>query len=362
MSSMEVDQVKPERHDIAPDGDLILLYKKHENRPVELRVSTTILKSQSIYFKGLSGRWLETLPVRPDGLREMTFDRLDPDAMLIIMKAAHLKFQGIPDELNVKLLHKVAKYVHMFDMFPAVCTLARPWIQYVTMFVDQCNSTELAGYLLGIMWVFNLKEQFKKATRSIIVDCNAVDIDLSRTLIDQSMFDDLLTIRHELMRDMSSLIQSKLITPLKQAEKNGKAICHEECDRHIRIHMQVLMEAPPKKETKPSRIVEGLRLLSDDRKFHHNSSRDPLEGSRKPFCTGRLSEVISQLDRMLENVEGFDLTDWRPEASQEVVWGDDVEPELRLEWPYDQKFNFDSDYELSPRSSASPPPGKGKKE
>jgi hypothetical protein len=118
----------------------------------------------------------------------MAFDRLDPEAMLIIMKAAHLKFQGIPDELNVKLLHKVAKYVHMFDMFPAVCTLARPWIQYVRMFVDQCNSTELAGYLLGIMWVFNLKEQFKKATRSIIVDCNAVDIDLSRTLIDQSMF------------------------------------------------------------------------------------------------------------------------------------------------------------------------------
>lgn len=185
---MEIDQVKPERHDIAPDGDLILLYKKHANRPVELRVSTTILKSQSIYFEALSGRWLETLPVRPDGLREMAFERFDPDTMLIIMKAAHLKFQGIPDELNVKLLHKIAKYVHMFDMFPAVCTLARPWIQYVRMFVDQCNSTELAGYLLGIMWVFNLKEQFKKATRSIVVDCNAVDIDLSRTLIDQSMF------------------------------------------------------------------------------------------------------------------------------------------------------------------------------
>ncbi|GIJ86842.1 hypothetical protein Asppvi_005739 [Aspergillus pseudoviridinutans] len=322
VNAMEVDQVKPERHDIAPDGDLILLYKKHASRPVELRVSTTILKSQSIYFKGLSGRWLETLPVRPDGLREMAFDRLDPDAMLIVMKAAHLKFQGIPDELI----------------------------------------TQLAGYLLGIMWVFNLKEQFKKSTRSIIVDCNAVDIDLSRTLIDQSMFDDLLAIRHELMRDMSSLIQSKLSTPLKQAEKNGKAICHAECDRHIRIHMQVLMEAPPNKETKPSRIVEGLRLLLDDRTFYHNSSRNPLEGSRKPFCIGRLNDVTSQLDRKLETVEGFDLADWRPEASQEVVWGDDVEPELRLDWPYDQKFNFDSDYELSPRSSASPPPGKGKKE
>ncbi|EAL86508.1 hypothetical protein KXV95_008664 [Aspergillus fumigatus] len=359
---MEIDQVKPERHDIAPDGDLILLYKKHANRPVELRVSTTILKSQSIYFEALSGRWLETLPVRPDGLREMAFERFDPDAMLIIMKAAHLKFQGIPDELNVKLLHKIAKYVHMFDMFPAVCTLARPWIQYVRMFVDQCNSTELAGYLLGIMWVFNLKEQFKKATRSIVVDCNAVDIDLSRTLIDQSMFDDLLAIRHKLMRDMSSLIESTLIAPLKQAEKNGKVICHEECDHHIRIHMQVLMEAPPNKETKPSRIVEGLRLLLDDRKFYHNSSRDPLEGFRKPHCIGRLNDVISQLDRMLETVEGFDLADWRPEASQDVVWGDDVEPELRLDWPYDQKFNFDSDYELSPRSSASPPPGKGRKE
>ncbi|KAH1495985.1 hypothetical protein KXV92_009586 [Aspergillus fumigatus] len=348
---MEIDQVKPERHDIAPDGDLILLYKKHANRPVELRVSTTILKSQSIYFEALSGRWLETLPVRPDGLREMAFERFDPDTMLIIMKAAHLKFQGIPDELNVKLLHKIAKYVHMFDMFPAVCTLARPWIH-----------TELAGYLLGIMWVFNLKEQFKKATRSIVVDCNAVDIDLSRTLIDQSMFDDLLAIRHKLMRDMSSLIESTLIAPLKQAEKNGKVICHEECDHHIRIHMQVLMEAPPNKETKPSRIVEGLRLLLDDRKFYHNSSRDPLEGFRKPHCIGRLNDVISQLDRMLETVEGFDLADWRPEASQDVVWGDDVEPELRLDWPYDQKFNFDSDYELSPRSSASPPPGKGRKE
>ncbi|KAF4267602.1 hypothetical protein CNMCM8812_002146 [Aspergillus fumigatus] len=359
---MEIDQVKPERHDIAPDGDLILLYKKHASRPVELRVSTAILKSQSIYFEALSGRWLETLPVRPDGLREMAFERFDPDAMLIIMKAAHLKFQGIPDELNVKLLHKIAKYVHMFDMFPAVCTLARPWIQYVRMFVDQCNSTELAGYLLGIMWVFNLKEQFKKATRSIVVDCNAVDIDLSRTLIDQSMFDDLLAIRHKLMRDMSSLIESTLIAPLKQAEKNGKVICHEECDHHIRIHMQVLMEAPPNKETKPSRIVEGLRLLLDDRKFYHNSSRDPLEGFRKPHCIGRLNDVISQLDRMLETVEGFDLADWRPEASQDVVWGDDVEPELRLDWPYDQKFNFDSDYELSPRSSASPPPGKGRKE
>lgn len=245
--------------------------------------------------------------------------------------AAHLKFQGIPDELNVKLLHKIA-------------------------------NTELAGYLLGIMWVFNLKEQFKKATRSIVVDCNAVDIDLSRTLIDQSMFDDLLAIRHKLMRDMSSLIESTIIAPLKQAEKNGKVICHEECDHHIRIHMQVLMEAPPNKETKPSRIVEGLRLLLDDRKFYHNSSRDPLEGFRKPHCIGRLNDVISQLDRMLETVEGFDLADWRPEASQDVVWGDDVEPELRLDWPYDQKFNFDSDYELSPRSSASPPPGKGRKE
>lgn len=161
---------------------------------------------------------------------------------------------------------------------------------------------------------------------------------------------------------MSSLIESTLIAPLKQAEKNGKVICHEECNHHIRIHMQVLMEAPPNKETKPSRIVEGLRLLLDDRKFYHNSSRDPLEGFRKPHCIGRLNDVISQLDRMLETVEGFDLADWRPEASQDVVWGDDVEPELRLDWPYDQKFNFDSDYELSPRSSASPPPGKGRKE
>lgn len=161
---------------------------------------------------------------------------------------------------------------------------------------------------------------------------------------------------------MSSLIESTLIAPLKQAEKNGKVICHEECDHHIRIHMQVLMEAPPNKDTKPSRIVEGLRLLLDDRKFYHNSSRDPLEGFRKPHCIGRLNDVISQLDRMLETVEGFDLADWRPEASQDVVWGDDVEPELRLDWPYDQKFNFDSDYELSPRSSASPPPGKGRKE
>ncbi|KAF7122070.1 hypothetical protein CNMCM5793_000025 [Aspergillus hiratsukae] len=361
MSAMEIDQVKPERHDIAPDGDLILVFTKHANRPVELRVSTTILKSQSIYWKGLSGRWFETLPVRPDGPRAMAFDRLDPDAMLIIMKAAHLKFQGIPDELNVKMLHKIAKYVHMFDMFPAVCTLARPWIQYMRMFVDQCNSTELAGYLLGIMWVFNLKEQFKKATRSIIVECNAVDIDLSRTLIDQSMLDELLAIRHELLHKMSSLIQSKLITPLKQAEKKGKSICHQDCDNHIRIHMEVLMEAPPNKGTKPSRIVEGLRSLSDDRKFYHNSDRDPFEGARKPVCIGRLDEVVSQLDRMLEKVEGFDLADWRPEASEEVVWGDDVEPELRLDWPYDQKFNFDSDYELSPRSSASPPPGKGKK-
>jgi hypothetical protein len=164
------------------------------------------------------------------------------------------------------------------------------------------------------------------------------------------------------MRHMSSLIQSKLITPLKQAEKYGKAICHEECDRHIRIHMQVLMEAPPDKKTKLSRIVEGLRLLSDDRKFYHNSSLDPLDLSHKPCCIGRLNDVISQLDRMLEKVEGLDLADWRPEAGQEVVWGDDVEPELRLDWPYDQKFNFDSDYELSPRSSASPLPGKGKKD
>lgn len=160
---------------------------------------------------------------------------------------------------------------------------------------------------------------------------------------------------------MSSLIQTKLITPLKQAEKKGKAICHEDCDSHIRIHMEVLMEAPPNKGTKPSRIVEGLRSLSDDRKFYHNSDRDPFEGAKKPVCIGRLDEVISQLDRMLEKVEGFDLADWRPEAHQAVVWGDDVEPELRLDWPYDQKFNFDSDYELSPRSSASPPPGKVKK-
>ena len=180
-----------------PDGDLVLVLENptppfHGCRRVEedqdgagpstptaavthdmAKMTTTdpsimyLLSSQRLrmtcrYFRtALSGRW--PVEVGPDGLKRITANDWDPDALLIVLLVLHDRTADLPMDMGLDILAGVALISDYYGCEESVSPLAAMWLGSKGAFLDGWADDEIATVIF-VSLVFGLQYEFSCAT------------------------------------------------------------------------------------------------------------------------------------------------------------------------------------------------------
>ena len=100
----------------------------------------------------------------------------DPDALLFLLRIAHLKFKDLPDALLFQNLYQLSVACDKYDVVDAVTPF---WDRYGAPFLSHI---EEAGYeeWLHIAWTFGIEDVYTKVMNKLIVETQIVGQHLSR--------------------------------------------------------------------------------------------------------------------------------------------------------------------------------------
>lgn len=98
-------------------------------------------------------------------LKSIPFPDDDPDATLLLLRIAHLKFGEIPRTLSFDALLKLAILCDKYD----VAGLVRPYLEgWVEGVKDTVNKPDHEGWLF-IAWTFGLANTFTRVAKSLVM-------------------------------------------------------------------------------------------------------------------------------------------------------------------------------------------------
>lgn len=130
----------------------------------------------------LEGRDVQTSPVQ-----QLNFVEDDSEALLILLRIAHLQFKDIPVTLSYGQLLNLATLVDQYDCIGII----RPWL--ATWLANEKAEWKAPGHECGlfIAWAFGRKEVFEslalKMVKEIGVDTNGVTLTSSGEPIPQPL-------------------------------------------------------------------------------------------------------------------------------------------------------------------------------
>lgn len=156
---------KPLTSDIQIDaaGDLKLLLQ-HREEWVTFQVSSKAMSLASPVWRAMldpNGPFRES---QSDN-SEIIFPDDDPEALLILLSAAHLRFQEVPKHLSFERLLNVCVLCDKYDCI----TLVRPWIFEWKVRQIVPTDWELYEEWLFIAWTMGDEATFKRVGRSMIL-------------------------------------------------------------------------------------------------------------------------------------------------------------------------------------------------
>ncbi|KAL7269957.1 hypothetical protein RUND412_007345 [Rhizina undulata] len=129
---------------------------------------------------------------RKSPVQQLNFVKDDGEALLILLRIAHLKFKEVPVTLSYNHLLNLAILVDRYDCIGIV----RPWL--ATLLANEetdCKAPEHGGWLF-IAWAFGRNEVFKdlalKMVKEIVVDASGVALTSSKKPIFHPMPDGLI--------------------------------------------------------------------------------------------------------------------------------------------------------------------------
>lgn len=151
--------------DVDPAGDLKILVNNGEQQ-VAFRASSKVMSLASPVWRTmleLSGPFEESQPKD----NEISFPEDDAEALLILLLAAHLRNQDVPQELWYEQLMNVCI---LYDKYNCI-GLVRPWISRW-----QARDLHLAGleaydHWLIIAWTTGDEETFERLARHFVNIC-----------------------------------------------------------------------------------------------------------------------------------------------------------------------------------------------
>ena len=132
---------------------------------------------------------LEGQDVRTSPVQQLDFAEDDGEALLTLLRIAHLQFKEIPVTLPYDYRLNLAILVDQYDCIGIIRTWLATWLANEEM---ECKEPEHEGWLF-IAWAFGRKEVFKslvlKMVKEIVVDTDGVMFTSSGEPISQPMPD-----------------------------------------------------------------------------------------------------------------------------------------------------------------------------
>lgn len=146
------------------------------NEPVEeeihYHVSSRHLQLASSWFKRALTKeaWAESELV--DGQYRISAQDWDEDALLLVLNILHLRNKQVPRTVSLDMLAKIAILVDYYSCGEAVELFTDMWIKDAKMkaAVPQSYCRDLVLWI-WISWVFDLSQQFAKATAVAVSQC-----------------------------------------------------------------------------------------------------------------------------------------------------------------------------------------------
>jgi hypothetical protein len=139
--------------ELCNNGDLVLLVGEDLGPVYRFRVSrNTLCMASPVWRAMLSGEFIESK------LNEIPFADDEPEALLLVLRIAHLRFHEIPQQLPDEKLVEVATICDKYDTVavcrPFIRDWIAPWIKS-RRFMKEGNE----GFL-WIAWVFGYRREF----------------------------------------------------------------------------------------------------------------------------------------------------------------------------------------------------------
>jgi hypothetical protein len=131
---------------------------------LRIQVSAKHLIFASPVFKTLlKGGWKESIAYSQKGSVEITAERWDVEALMIVLRAIHGQNNYLPRKLTLEMLAKVAVIADYYECRETLVFLADMWIEKVDEKIPPAAPRDLMLWI-WIAWTFRLPYQFKSST------------------------------------------------------------------------------------------------------------------------------------------------------------------------------------------------------
>ena len=146
-------------------GDLRLLVKDADDEWTTLIVSSSAMCLASPVWRAMLN---PTSHFREAERQQIEFPDDDLDALLIVLRVAHLKFRELPDSLSFKGLVKLAVVCDKYDTMGVVRRWLPQWL--APWYKKSCSP----GYeeWLSIVWTTGDNATFRTTTKHLIESCD----------------------------------------------------------------------------------------------------------------------------------------------------------------------------------------------
>lgn len=145
------------------------------DKKLSVTASRTVLTIMSPVFKAmLTGRFREA----ETSTFEIPLPDDDPDALLLLLRIAHLRFKDLPERISFPDLYRLAVVCDKYD----TVAIVRPfWDRYGAPFLDL---VETVGYeqWLFIAWTFGFEDVYRRLMKKLVLEIILVKGDLYRLI------------------------------------------------------------------------------------------------------------------------------------------------------------------------------------
>jgi hypothetical protein len=141
------------------------MHQPRDRRELRIQVSAKHMIFASPFFKKtLTGGWKESQNYLQKGSVEITADDWDSEALLIILRAIHCRYNQIPRKVTLEMLAKIAAIADYYDCKDVLYIMRDIWINSLDEKVPTCSRDLILW--LWVSWFFKLSTQFTKSTSS----------------------------------------------------------------------------------------------------------------------------------------------------------------------------------------------------
>ncbi|RAH69562.1 BTB/POZ domain-containing protein [Aspergillus aculeatinus CBS 121060] len=133
--------------------------------------SSRHLAEASPYFYALfEPNFEEGIRFRETGHLTLTYDDVNPAAFYTVMQAVHGRWANMPSGgIEMALLKDIAQVVDKFHLFRPVMPVVTTWVENMWPGDPEPSDAQVIDWMLYIMWVFNVRDGFKEATGTLIM-------------------------------------------------------------------------------------------------------------------------------------------------------------------------------------------------